>query len=186
VLYVFLDRDGTLIRHVPYLSAPAQVELLPGVIEGLGALIESGCKLFLHTNQSGIGRGYFPLEAAVAVNDEMVRQIGLGENLFVDICICPETPGQEIVYRKPSPRYAREMMTRYGADAGQLRYVGDNLSDLQTAKNVGCSGIGVSTGVHDLAPLLAERGLAEFPVFASFALAARHIVAGRGSTDVRT
>jgi histidinol phosphatase-like enzyme len=90
---VVLDRDGTLIRHVHYLCDPAQVELLPGVRSGLARLREAGCKLYLHTNQSGVGRGYFPLEAALLCNDEMIRQLGLGLEVFEDICVCPEAPG---------------------------------------------------------------------------------------------
>lgn len=52
-----LDRDGTLIEHVPYLHKPEDVRLLPGVREGLAAARAGGLTLFLHTNQSGVGRG---------------------------------------------------------------------------------------------------------------------------------
>ena len=79
IQYVVLDRDGTLIRHVPYLSRPEQVEVLPGVVAGLTELRKAGCKLFLHTNQSGIGRGYFSLEEALAV----AARIGARRTLLV-------------------------------------------------------------------------------------------------------
>ncbi len=59
---VFLDRDGTLIRNVPYCSDPAKVEILPGVAQSLRKLKELGFKLVVVTNQSGIGRGYFQEE----------------------------------------------------------------------------------------------------------------------------
>src|SRR3990167_5676377 len=104
MVYIVLDRDGTLIRNKHYLSDPELVEVLPTVVGGLTKLIKSGCKLFLHTNQSGIGRGYFSLADAIECNNEMLRQIGLGDNLFKDICLCPETPDQGIHYRKPSPK----------------------------------------------------------------------------------
>lgn len=174
--YVFLDRDGTLVRHVPYLSAPNQIELLPTVVAGLEQLLGVGCKLFLHTNQSGIGRGHFSMADAIACNDAMIQRIGLGPALFADVCLCPERPDEEIMYRKPSPKYAREVMAKYSTSPDMLCYVGDNITDLLTAHNVGCAGVGVSTGVPGLSEQLRERGLQHFPVFDTFGEAAGHIV----------
>lgn len=174
---VFLDRDGTLIRYLPYLADPACVELLPGVAEGLAELAIAGCKLFLHSNQSGIGRGYFSLSDAHACNDEMLRQIGLGPELFSGICLCPETPGQAVVYRKPSPKYALEIIAKYGITERDICYLGDNISDLLTARNLGCMGLGLSTGVRNLRPMLQQSGLAEqFLVFDKFTDAAKHVL----------
>jgi D-glycero-D-manno-heptose 1,7-bisphosphate phosphatase len=157
--YVILDRDGTLIRHIPYLCDPARVELLPTVDAGLRRLLASGAKLFLHTNQSGVGRGYFSLEDVIACNEEMLRQIGLGDGLFEGICICPEAPGQLISYRKPSPDYGLEIIGKYAVNKNKICYIGDNVTDLLTAKNIGCRGIGVNTGLHDLRQMLKERKL---------------------------
>jgi D-glycero-D-manno-heptose 1,7-bisphosphate phosphatase len=176
VSYVFLDRDGTLIRHVPYLCDASHVQLLPTVVRGLGELLRAECRLFLHTNQSGIGRGYFSLTDAAACNDEMLSQIGLGRALFEGVCLCPEAPGQEISYRKPSPKYALEVMVKYATDRSRLCYVGDNITDLLTAKNVGCAGVGVSTGVNELRELLHEHELQRFPVFDNFFDAAMYVV----------
>jgi D-glycero-D-manno-heptose 1,7-bisphosphate phosphatase len=174
--FVFLDRDGTLIRHIPYLSDPAQVELLPTVAQGLRELLDSRCTLLLHTNQSGVGRGYFPLGQALACNEAMVRQIGLGPDVFADVCLAPEAPDEPISYRKPSPRYAREIMEREAADVSRLCYIGDNISDLETARNVGCNGVGVDTGGHHLSERLREQHLDRFPVFDRFIDCVRHIL----------
>lgn len=173
---VFLDRDGTLIRHSPYLCEPAGVRLLPTVVSGLIQLVGAGCKLFLHTNQSGIGRGYFPLAAALACNEEMLNQIGLGPGLFEDVRICPETPGQSSSFRKPSPNYALEIIARYGVAKADVCYVGDNITDLLTAKNVGCLGVGVSTGVRDLRETVQMHDLGRFSVFDCFSDAASHVI----------
>ena len=54
---VLIDRDGTLIRDATF--DPTQVELLPGVVEGLKALQAAGFLLCLMSNQQGIGLGYF-------------------------------------------------------------------------------------------------------------------------------
>jgi D-glycero-D-manno-heptose 1,7-bisphosphate phosphatase len=178
IQYVVLDRDGTLIRHVPYLSRPEQVEVLPGVVAGLTELRKAGCKLFLHTNQSGIGRGYFSLEEALACNEEMLSQIGLGAQLFESVCVAPEAPDQPADYRKPSLKFGAELIEKYKVKPHDLCYVGDNVSDLLAAKNIGCHGIGVNTGLHDLRLLLREQQLEDrFPVFESFLDAVSHLLA---------
>lgn len=177
---VVVDRDGTLIRHVPYLCDPAQVELLPGVREGLAKLKEAGCRLFLHTNQSGVGRGYFELEAALRCNDQMIRLLDMGDALFDAICVCPEAPDAPIEYRKPSPRFGRELSMRYGAAPENICYIGDNVTDLLTAHNLGCKGVGVRTGVHDLERELAAEGLGgAFPVCDGFREAVECLLAGK-------
>ena len=173
---LFIDRDGTLIRHIPYLSDPAQVELLPGVALGLQDLRDGGCALYLHTNQSGVGRGYFTLEDAVTCNERMIELLTLEAPVFAEICIAPEHPKNPQLYRKPSPAFGQALMARYGFAADEACYVGDALSDLMTARNLGCLGIGVNTGEQDLRPVLAAEGLAGiFPVVDSFAEAVDHI-----------
>jgi D-glycero-D-manno-heptose 1,7-bisphosphate phosphatase len=175
--YLVLDRDGTLVRHIPYLHDPSQVEVLPTVVEGLTKLVHSGYRLFLHTNQSGIGRGYFSLEDALACNEAMLKLIGMGQDLFEDVCICPETPKQPVAFRKPSPIFGRSILAKYGVDASQMAYIGDNSSDLMTAKNIGCLGIGIDTGLHDLRQLLRDEGLeGQFPVFDTFLAASEHVI----------
>ena len=59
---VFLDRDGTLIEHVHYLSDPALVKLLPGAAEALTRFRRAGLARVLVTNQSAIGRGMLTVE----------------------------------------------------------------------------------------------------------------------------
>jgi len=175
--YIIIDRDGTLIEHIPYLCDPGSVRILPTVKQGLQLLQQAGCRLFLHTNQSGIGRGYFSHEAAVRCNEEMIRQLGLGPDLFERICMAPEAPDQTINYRKPSAKFGLEIMHAFSAGKEHLCYIGDNVTDLMTARNLGCKGIGVNTALHDLNSMLQEKGLREaFPVFDSFARAAAHVI----------
>lgn len=179
---IVFDRDGTLIHHVPYLCDPAQVELLPGVREGLSQLKQAGHKLFLHTNQSGVGRGYFSIEAAMRCNEELIRKLGFDTKIFEEICISPESPEQVIVYRKPSPRFGYELLARYGLAPVDMCYVGDNLTDLQTASNIGCQGVGVNTGVHDLDHELTQAGLADkFAVCQDFAQATAQLLLTMGA-----
>ena len=75
---VFLDRDGTLIAEKNYLHRPEDVEIFPGVGGALKKLADAGFKLFVVTNQSGIGRGYFSLADAERVNEHVNRELARG------------------------------------------------------------------------------------------------------------
>ena len=134
---VFLDRDGTIIFDGNYISDPAQVRLLPGSKEALGLLVKSGYMLFLFTNQSGVGRGLFPLDAVLRCNQQMLDLLGLGHPLFTEVCIAPESPDQPAVYRKPSPRFITEAILRHGIDPKKAWMVGDKSIDIEAGLNAG-------------------------------------------------
>src|ERR1700690_1904737 len=72
---VFLDRDGTLIAEKNYLPRPEDVVILPGAPPGLQRLGGAGFKLFIVSNQSGVGRGYFTLADVERVNEHLGREL---------------------------------------------------------------------------------------------------------------
>jgi D-glycero-D-manno-heptose 1,7-bisphosphate phosphatase len=166
---VIFDRDGTLIEHIPYLSNPQDVRLLPGVREGMSRLAAAGLRFFLHTNQSGVGRGMFEIDAVLACNQRLVELLELGPTPFTRICIAPESPGATSLYRKPSTHFAHEIMADFSLAPEQICYIGDRGSDLATAAMAGTKAIGLNTGQGDLTSELAELGLADrYPVLSSF------------------
>jgi D-glycero-D-manno-heptose 1,7-bisphosphate phosphatase len=172
------DRDGTLIVHVPYLCDPAQVVLLPGVSKALRKAKDAGVKLFVHSNQSGVGRGLFGLAEVEACNARMIELLCLGPVPFARICIAPTAPSEPAVYRKPSPRFAIELMRDYGFLPSHLAYIGDRGSDMQAAWQAGVKGFGVTTGLDDLQAELINLQLdGVFPVFGSLAEAVDHFLA---------
>lgn len=174
---LILDRDGTLIEHVPYLADPANVRLLPNVRESLEYVRALGVRLFLHSNQSGVGRGLFNLESVESCNSRMIELLGLGKEVFERICIAPEHPDEPSFYRKPSPDFAREIMRETGLAPDEICYIGDRGSDLATAHASGTRGVGVATGLDDLRTELHTLGLADaYPVFDSLDEAIRYLL----------
>lgn len=143
---LFLDRDDTLITDKVYLSDPTGVEILPGVPEALRLALERGYLLFLFTNQSGIGRGYYTIDAAHRVNERMEELIGLPRPLFTEIGIAPEAPDQPSLYRKPSPRFILEMIEKYRLDPTHCHMVGDRESDIEAGLNAKIQAVAVCTG----------------------------------------
>lgn len=143
---IFLDRDGTLIENRHYLGSPAGVAVLPGVRDALRLARTAGARLFLFTNQSGVGRGYFTLADVEAVNRRMIECIGLGADLFADICIAPERPDEPSDYRKPSPRFIHETLARHDIAAAHAWMVGDSPSDWEAGINAGIRAAAIVTG----------------------------------------
>ena len=167
---LFLDRDGTLILDKDYLADPAGVELIPGVPAALRRALGLGYRLFLFTNQSGIGRGLHTLADTRRVNARMEELIGLRAPLFDEICIAPEAPDQASHYRKPSPRFIEEMVAGHRLDPAQCWMVGDKPSDVEAGRNAGVNIAAVCTGKLDAREwtALAVPGLkvfADFPAF---------------------
>ena len=140
---IFLDRDGTLIENRHYLSTPEGVALLPGVQEALRRARDRRVKLFLFTNQSGVGRGYFTLADVEAVNRRMIDLLGLGDDLFARICVAPEGPDETPQYRKPSPRFIEEMLALHGIAAPAAWMVGDSPVDWEAGLAAGVQVAGI-------------------------------------------
>lgn len=181
---IIFDRDGTLIEHVDYLSSPSGVRLLPGVKKGLKQLKIAGFELFLHSNQSGVGRGFFKLEQVYDCNKKMHDLIGLGPDLFSKTCIATEKPGVNISYRKPSPKFVNEIREEFRFEPSEVCYVGDRYSDLQTAYTADTYAIGVNTGLVDLsAELLEYPFLSKFQVVQSFDKVVEFLIAHKFPSD---
>lgn len=167
---LFLDRDGTIILDKHYLADPAGVELIPGVAASLARAQALGFRLFLFTNQSGIGRGLHTLDDALRVNARMEEMLGLPLPLFADICIAPEAPDQPSLYRKPSPRFITESIARHALDPAQCWMVGDREADIDAGLNAGIRSIAVCTGKYDAAgwAKLARQDVPVFPTLVEF------------------
>ena len=134
---VFLDRDGTIIEEKEYLSDPDRVAIFPGAMEALQRLRDAGFKLFIVSNQSGVGRGYFTLADVNRVNARLVELLARGGVRFEKIYIAPEAPEQPSRGRKPSPQFLFDARDEFGIDLSQSYIIGDKLIDLECGWNAG-------------------------------------------------
>lgn len=165
---LFLDRDGTIIQDAGFLSDPAGVVLLEGVKAALRRVLRTH-RLYLFTNQSGIGRGFYTLEQALAVNARMEELLDLPPPGFSGVCMAPEAPEAPMVYRKPSPRYILETIRNDSLDPARCWMFGDRLSDLQAGVNAGIHAAAVRNPDHfneEMCRFCQEHAL---PVFDSLA-----------------
>jgi D-glycero-D-manno-heptose 1,7-bisphosphate phosphatase len=134
---VFLDRDGTLIADRDYLRDPAEVSFLPGAIEALKRLQDAGFKLFLVTNQSGVGRGYFTIEDVHRVHRHLEAELGKQAVHLQKIYVAPEAPEEPGRGRKPSPQFLLDARDEFGIDLPRSYMIGDKPIDVECGRNAG-------------------------------------------------
>ena len=144
---ILLDRDGTLIEDRHYLSDPAGVTLLPGVGTGLQCLSRAGCRLFLISNQSGVGRGYFTEQDVQACQIRLDTLLADYAVHLTDAVWCPHAPEENCACRKPRPGLWERLSAKHHLRANRSIMIGDKQDDLFLADQAGLAvGILVLSG----------------------------------------
>jgi D-glycero-D-manno-heptose 1,7-bisphosphate phosphatase len=134
---VFLDRDGTLIEEREYLSRPEQVVIFPGAGAALRRLLRAGFQLFIVSNQSGVGRGYFTMADVEQVHQHLLNELEREQVHFTKIYFAPEAPGTPSRGRKPSPQFLWDARDEFELDLAASYMIGDKLIDLECGWNAG-------------------------------------------------
>lgn len=142
---VFLDRDGTIARDVPYCPRPEDFELLPGVPEAIRLINESGLLAVVVTNQSGVGRGYFTEETLLRIHHKMVTKLERYEARLDGIYYCPHHPDDGCDCRKPKTALFRKAAADLKIDLSQSFVVGDMPLDIDAGRAIGARTVLVTT-----------------------------------------
>ena len=146
--YLFLDRDGTINVELPnYVQRWEQFRFLPGSLEALRLLKESGFKVFVITNQSCIARKIVPEETVREINDRMCKEVENAGGKIEKVYVCPHAPEvADCECRKPKPGLYRQAAKEYGFDTAGAYSIGDDARDLKPGKSLGGTTILVKTG----------------------------------------
>ncbi|WP_290925231.1 HAD family hydrolase [Halodesulfovibrio sp.] len=134
---ILLDRDGTVIVDKHYLCDPQGVELVPEGGRALAALQQADMRMYVVTNQSGIGRGYFTeddLHACTVRLDELAELFGA---MIEDTVFCPHAPEEECDCRKPLTGMWSQLKDMYGLLPEESVMIGDKQADIDFGKNAG-------------------------------------------------
>lgn len=159
----FLDRDGTLIEEVDFLTDVAQMRVLPGVADALARLGRAGYLRVLVSNQSGIARGLLDESRLAEIHTELLRRLrAQGADLEL-VLYCPHLPGAPLVAydracecRKPAPGMLLEAARRLPIDLARSIAFGDSLRDVEAAERAGARGVLVRTGKGESELVLAR------------------------------
>lgn len=141
---VFLDRDGTIAKDVPYCRRVEDFEILPRVPDAIRLLNHAGYKVVVVTNQSGIARGYFTQQTLSSIHDKMTAELKK-RGAFIDaIYVCPHHPEDECECRKPKPTLIVKAATDIAIALEQSFMVGDDPKDTQAGRAAGCRTVWLS------------------------------------------
>ena len=150
---VFLDKDGTVIKDVPYNVDPDLITLLPGAINGLQQLQAKGYLLIMMTNQAGVARGYFTEDQLSAVEQRLQQLLGEHQVQLNGFYYCPNHPEGTVEpynvacnFRKPMPGMLLQAAEEHKIDLQNSSMIGDILHDVEAGNRAGCHTILINNG----------------------------------------
>lgn len=139
----FIDRDGTLVEEVNFLSRIEDLRVFPFAAEALRLLSDAGFYIVVVTNQSGIGRGLYTEADMHAIHLEMQRQLG---GLIDAFYFCPHLPNAGCRCRKPNLGMIETAAKDLSIDLANSVMIGDKALDVETGFNGGFLTAMVRTG----------------------------------------
>jgi D-glycero-D-manno-heptose 1,7-bisphosphate phosphatase len=169
---VFIDRDGTINEQRGYINHISRFILLPHAGKAIFLLNKHHYITVVTSNQSGVARGYFPIELVEETNQVLMRELAK-EDAHVDgIYFCPHHPdgvlpkySKQCGCRKPNIGLIEKARCELDIDMERSYVIGDRWLDIEFAHNANLPGILVLTGygIGDLEYVVPQKGIK--PIF---------------------
>lgn len=140
---VFIDRDGTLVEEVNFLSRVEDLRLFDFTRVAVEQLKSAGYLVIVVTNQSGIGRGIYDEAAMHSIHERMQSVLGGAIDAFY---FCPHLPNDGCECRKPGLGMINAACDEFAIDLSSSWIVGDKKIDVETGVNAGIKNAMVLTG----------------------------------------
>ncbi|MDO9206188.1 D-glycero-beta-D-manno-heptose 1,7-bisphosphate 7-phosphatase [Methylotenera sp.] len=144
---VILDRDGVINQDsANFIKNPNEWIPIAGSLEAIALLNQSGFRVAIATNQSGVSRGLFDMTTLNSIHDKMHRELAQVGGRIDAIFYCPHAADEHCHCRKPETGMIEEIGLRFSMELSGVPAVGDALRDLQAFASSGCQPILVRTG----------------------------------------
>jgi len=144
---VILDRDGVInLDSDDYIKNPEEWIAIDSSLTAIAKLNRAGYKVAVATNQSGLARGLFDPITLTMIHKKMEMELAKVGAHIDALEFCPDHPDKPGPDRKPNPGMINKLLTLFDLDPGDVVFVGDTISDIQCAINVGCKPVLVLTG----------------------------------------
>ena len=150
---VFIDRDGTINEQMGYINHLSRFVLLPGAEEAIRILNRHQYLAIVVSNQSGVARGYFPIELVDKVHRRMKALLEEKDAVMDAIYFCPHHKAgvvpeytTECICRKPGTGLIDKACREFDIDMGNSYVIGDRITDIELAHRARIKGILVATG----------------------------------------
>lgn len=137
---LFLDRDGVINKRLPdqYVKDWKEFEFLPGVMEAISIFSKIFGKVFIVTNQQGVGKGIMTETELTRLHDRMLEEIRYEGGFINKVYHSPYREEEKSIFRKPKPGMARKAKIDFPEiDFKKSVMIGDALTDMEFGKNLG-------------------------------------------------
>ncbi len=173
---VILDRDGVINQDsANFIKNTNEWIPIPGSLEAIALLNQSGYRVALATNQSGVARGLFDIKTLNTIHDKMHHALAKVGGRIDALFYCPHSAEDNCDCRKPKSKMIKDIGRRFSVDLNNVVGVGDALRDLQAFSNAGCLPILVRTGKGE--ETIASGGLPDNTlIFDDLAAVVQHII----------
>jgi len=132
---LFLDRDGIINIDHGYVSKIEDFEFTEDIFELLHLFIQKEYLLFIITNQSGIGRGYYTLNDFNTLTEWMLQKLE-DQNISIQkVTYCPHAPEDNCHCRKPQTGMIEDILKQYAINLSDSWLIGDKQSDIDLSHN---------------------------------------------------
>jgi histidinol-phosphate phosphatase family protein len=139
---VFIDKDGTLVRNVPYNVDPVRISLAQGAAHAVQTLSAMGFRVIVVSNQPGAALGVFSEEALKSVHAHLVKVLPALDGFYY----CPHRPDAGCACRKPEPGLLERAAREQDIDLSASWMIGDILDDIEAGRRAGCRTILLDVG----------------------------------------
>lgn len=165
-MLIILDRDG-VVNHDSdqYIKSPNEWIAIEGSLEAIADLTSAGHLVVIATNQSGLARGYYTLEILEQIHEKLRAQLASKGGRIERIYYCPHHPNDNCACRKPKPGLLLQIKRDYPHLFADAIFVGDSVSDIQAAKQMGIQAVLVKTGKGE--KTLQEASVEEIQVYSN-------------------
>ena len=155
---IILDRDGVINQDsLHYIKSPDELILIPGSCEAIARLTAAGYRVAVATNQSGVARGYYDEQQLAAINKKMKACVQAAGGHIDFVIYCPHMPDSGCDCRKPQPGMLLTIAKQFNHPLSDVFFIGDRVSDIQTAEAAGAKPMMV------FSPMTDRVSLAKYP-----------------------
>ena len=147
---IFLDRDGVINQNPPnmgYVRKWEEFFFIPNSRKAIRELTESGYRIIVVTNQSGIGRGLYSEEDLTDIHSQMVAEISEAGGAVDAVYYCPHHPEAGCECRKPKSGMLTRAAREHNIELSSTYLIGDTTTDIEAGQSVGATTFLVLTGL---------------------------------------
>ena len=175
---VFLDRDGVINKYPGdklYVTSLNKFKFLPGVKKAIALLNNSGYRIFVASNQAGVGRGIYSQKTLDAITVRMFKGIESAGGKIEKVYYCIHRKEAKCACRKPKSGLVKKAAKEFNLNLKGAYFIGDTIRDVLTAKASGCKSILVLAGKEKLNNQVNWEAKPDF-VFKDLLAAARFLI----------